>query len=317
MLDKLATGVLKIRMEDMLLPIALSYFEAVVEAGSVQAAARNLMIAPSALSRQIGLLENDLGVQLFSRHRTGMLVTGAGAQLHEYAARARAEERLLRDGLEAGTDGLSGTVAIATVEGMVPALLPRWVVQARNKYPGIQFAVTQLGSMEVVAAVLNGEADLGFTFGRSTRVGLRTHEVIHSPIQLFVSPQHELWDQRSCEISDLGECLFILPDHTFGLRNEVEFAFAEAATTLRINTETSSLRMCLAVVEDSDLSTFSTPVMATDFLESKRLRAIDIGAARFQYSQISLVSRTSDRKPLTNELERFFSARMAQLGGKM
>lgn len=297
----------------MLLPLALEYFEAVVEAGSVQAAARNLLVAPSALSRQIGKLEHELGVTLFTRQPSGMSVTQAGAQLHEYAARSRAEIKLLKQQFDTGNDGLRGSVTIAGVEGMMPSLLPRWVALARREYPGIQFTIQQLGSVEVISAVLNGDADFGFTFGYSTRAGLRRSGDIHSPIRLFVTDAHPMYGRERCAISELAECRFILPDQAFGLRNEVELAFAEAGTPLQVRAEASSLRFCLAVALHSDLVTFSTPRMADDFRDANRLWSIKVDSPRFKLSQISLVTRSTDRHPLTNELERFFSRQMKHL----
>ena len=61
----------------------LEYFCAVVEEGSVSAASRKLHVAQPPMSRQIALLEQELGVTLFRRGNKGMLLTEAGESLYQ------------------------------------------------------------------------------------------------------------------------------------------------------------------------------------------------------------------------------------------
>ena len=61
----------------------LTYFVQVAELGSVSKAADRLRIAQPAISRQMRLLEQDVGVPLFNRHRRGMDLTTAGVELRQ------------------------------------------------------------------------------------------------------------------------------------------------------------------------------------------------------------------------------------------
>ncbi|MGO1847015.1 MAG: LysR family transcriptional regulator, partial [Halomonas sp.] len=56
----------------------LEYFIAVVETGSITAASRKVHVAQPALTRQMRLLEEDLGTQLLDRHARGVRLTVAG-----------------------------------------------------------------------------------------------------------------------------------------------------------------------------------------------------------------------------------------------
>jgi DNA-binding transcriptional LysR family regulator len=79
------------------------YFSATREAGSVVAAAAKLRVAQPALSRQIKDLEDELGVQLFSRERTGVRPTPAGLIFNEGVQR-------LTHRLEQALVGVTATV---------------------------------------------------------------------------------------------------------------------------------------------------------------------------------------------------------------
>ena len=63
----------------------LRYFYEVAAFGSVRVAAEKLFVAQSAVSRQIALLEDELGVPVFERHARGMALTAAGELLLRYA----------------------------------------------------------------------------------------------------------------------------------------------------------------------------------------------------------------------------------------
>ena len=73
---------------------AVRYFLEVVRAGSVKDAAQKLNVAPSAVSRQVARLEQELDTLLFDRHARGMVPNAAGELLAAHARRALRRRRL-------------------------------------------------------------------------------------------------------------------------------------------------------------------------------------------------------------------------------
>src|SRR5438477_4771996 len=102
---------------------ALNCFEAAARHQSYTHAARELALTQSAVSRQIALLEDFLGVRLFERTRHGVILTPAGASYARQIA-----SRL--DGLERDTldtmarQGSGGSVQLAAV----PTFATRWLL---------------------------------------------------------------------------------------------------------------------------------------------------------------------------------------------
>ena len=70
---------------------SIRMFEQVVEAGSFSAAARQLGVAPSSVSRQVSELEDALGARLFQRSTRRLSLTEAGEVYHEHAVRILSE----------------------------------------------------------------------------------------------------------------------------------------------------------------------------------------------------------------------------------
>lgn len=101
---------------------ALRAFEAVARLGNLGAAGRELHVTHGAVSRQLRLLEDDLGVALFVREGRGLRLTEAGRQLQEAAQAAFARLRDTAAALRRGPQ------AQALVLGCPASVLARWMI---------------------------------------------------------------------------------------------------------------------------------------------------------------------------------------------
>lgn len=110
--------------------IYLDAFLAVARAKSFSLAAKQLYLTQSALSQRVKNLEQELGLGLFVRASTGILLTEQGERLLRYCqTRDSLEEELLSDLNLSGADGCSGTIKIASYSSvlrsvLIPSLAP-------------------------------------------------------------------------------------------------------------------------------------------------------------------------------------------------
>src|ERR1700760_922514 len=144
---------------------AVRYFRAVTESGSVKRAAASLRIAPSAISRQVQAIEEELAVKLFERGARGMVLTDAGRLLYRYAVDNRSQLDDIRAKVQEFDTQRRGQVKIATVEGVLTTFLSDFVIALASDYPGIFVSIAVMGSRDVADKVSQGEAELGFVFG--------------------------------------------------------------------------------------------------------------------------------------------------------
>lgn len=288
---------------------SLHYFVAVVDSGSIQAAARNVVIAPSALSRQIRLLEREAGAVLFERSSRGMSPTPAGRVLYDFALRQQAETADLKRQLQQGLGNEVSEVKIATVEGVLPELLPRWLSRLRRRHQQVLFTVEGMASTEVAAAVACGDADVGYTFGRVSRAELRELATFPMPIQLAVRQDHHLALRTDVAMGDLQSELFVLPNTHFGIRREVDRECARAGVQLKTAYETDSLSFALTMVRLEGLVSFSTPCMLP--AAAPGIVLIDLVEPSFSTAQLSLVTRAAPSSALMGTLHHELSALMS------
>lgn len=120
----------------------LPLFVAVVESGSISAAARKLGAPKSSVSRGVASLENALGVQLLHRTTRDVRLTTAGQSFYERARPVLTSYRELTSSIPEQEAEPSGTLRITTPVDMGLTFLVDVFAKFMARYPGVQLAVS-------------------------------------------------------------------------------------------------------------------------------------------------------------------------------
>ena len=138
---------------------ALRDFLAVAERGSLRAAARQLGSAQPALSHSIQELEKELGVVLFERRSTGVVLTEMGQVFHKRATSVFHELRRAQQELDQLRGEVHGqlTLALSSVPHM--ALLPNALRPFRQRYPAVKIDIIDAVYPGVEGGLLDGSVD--------------------------------------------------------------------------------------------------------------------------------------------------------------
>lgn len=188
----------------------LQVLRAVVEAGSVTAAAAVLGYSPSAVSQSIAVVEREAKTPLFEKAGRGIRPTEAGLLL---AARAAAVADQLRDteadleALRAGAAGHLRTAAFATAGAW---LVPRALAEFRSAHPAVELdlsiaetdaALTQLRSAQIDLAVIAEHSPI---LDDPLR-GLTYVHLLDDPYRVVLRRTHPVAGQRTVALEDLGD----------------------------------------------------------------------------------------------------------------
>jgi LysR family glycine cleavage system transcriptional activator len=157
---------------------ALHVFEAVGRHLSVKGAAAELCVTPSAASRQIRLLEGQLGVALFVRVNRSIALTDAGKEYLDVV-------RAAFSSLAAGTSRVRAPIGASVVRiTLVPTLATNWLAPRLPSFaahhPDVE---VQILTGHDVLDIQGGQADLAIRFGQGTWPGLRADRLL--PVTLF------------------------------------------------------------------------------------------------------------------------------------
>ncbi|MCA6107218.1 LysR family transcriptional regulator [Bradyrhizobium cenepequi] len=272
---------------------AIRYFREVTECGSIKQAAASLRIAPSAISRQMQAIEEELSAKLFERGPRGMQLTGAGHLLYRYAVENRDQLDGIRVKVQEFDSSRRGQVRIASVEGMLMSFLSNFAVDLAGEYPGISISMTMVGSRDVAEKVGHSDVDLGFVFGRAPRRDLIELGRMRQSLCLIVSPRHPLANKASCTVKELAGLRVVVPDPSFGIRQEVDRACAQAKVRLEVCNETNSLAFAQTLAARTDLATFLPRVAAVPALEAGLLVAVPLRDKRLEATQVTMVRLAS------------------------
>ena len=160
----------------------LRYFVAVGEALSFGRAAERLHISQPPLSRQIRALEEELGAVLFSRTRRSVRLSAAGAALLPEARRLLRDADALRAGARQIASGQVGTLALGFISVAAYNLLPELAPEFRRRHPGIRLALQEATSDVQLAALRQGELDVGLVLPPVDAPGLDYAPLLHDTL---------------------------------------------------------------------------------------------------------------------------------------
>jgi len=259
-----------------LLNPSLLYFAETARCGSIRQAADRLHVAPSAISRQILLLEHELGAPLLTRSRRGVVPTEQGQLVCHFVESAGRDLERLRSAVDDLNELRCGRVFVAAVEAATGRVLPACFAAFQGAHPGVSIQVRIAGTHQVAEAVLREEAHIGVALDPPYRSELLLRMRWPQPLQAVVCPDHPLAAKAGLSIAAVLAVPHSLPDRSFGIRTLIEKAAALADATPMPLVETNSLDMakCLAIAGHS--ATVLPPEVIVRELASGQLRAIPL-----------------------------------------
>jgi DNA-binding transcriptional LysR family regulator len=144
-------------------------FLAVMQGGSLSAAARILRLTQPTIGRHVAALEQSLGVALFTRSPQGLAATDAALELRPHAEAMAAAAAAMVRAASGPASGVAGTVRITASEIVGGEVLPPVLAALREEHPGI---VIELALSNRNEDLLRREADIAVRMSRPAQAAL-------------------------------------------------------------------------------------------------------------------------------------------------
>jgi DNA-binding transcriptional LysR family regulator len=162
-------------------------FLVTAEEGSFSAAARALGTTQPTVGRQVGALEQELGVTLFERVGTRLELTSTGLDLVEHVrAMGEAATRVSLTAAGQSTQ-IEGTIAITASDAIAAFLLPRILRRLRLEHPGVEI---ELVVSNEARDLQRREADIAIRNFRPTEPDLFARKVRDSTGHFYAAPSY-------------------------------------------------------------------------------------------------------------------------------
>ena len=189
---------------------------------SFSKAAEACFITQPSLSIQIAKLEDELGVMLFNRTRAGVVATEYGEELLRQARRIMDEAARLPQLARELKGEVRGHFRLGVIPTLAPSLLPLFLREFGERYPGVQLSVVEERTERLVQEIDEGTLD-GAILSTPSKcpASLMEKVLFYEPFVVFASQSHEILKSRTISVSQISSEEILLLDETHCLRDQV------------------------------------------------------------------------------------------------
>jgi LysR family transcriptional regulator, cys regulon transcriptional activator len=197
---------------------------------NVTIAAQRLHTSQPGVSKQIRLLEDELGVVIFERAgKRFVALTEAGVAIIQAARRVLLEADNFKRVSDEARDESSGTLTVATTHTQARYVLPPVVAEFMRRFPQIRLSIREGNPASVAEAVLRGEAEVGIATESVSGVPGLISLPAYSWSHLVIAPVgHPLLSLKHLTLKALANYPLITYDPAFSGRSRIDQAFRRA-----------------------------------------------------------------------------------------
>ena len=165
------------------------------------------------LSRQIQLLEHQLGVALLTRNTRTVALTAAGRAFFLEAQNLLERAEMAAVSARRFAAGDIGSVSVGFVGSAVYEFLPKVIAEARVQQPHVNIALTEMNTAQQQEALRARRLDLGIARAPLPEARFCSERLVREPFVLAVNAAHPLANQARVEITDLQGQPFLMYSH--------------------------------------------------------------------------------------------------------
>ena len=251
----------------------LRAFLTVADTGNVTRASELLNLVQPAVSRQLRLLEEDIGAELFDRARHGMVLTDAGKALLVYARRAMLELDRARAEIGGAVDGIGGLVTVGLLPSTCELISGALVSAVAASYPGIRMRIAMGYAGTLQQWLETGEIDAALLYGVERSPNIHAKPLLDEALWVVGAPSARLRRQKPVPLASLAGQALILPSGPHGIRTLVDHACAVSNVTLTVTVETNAMSIQKSLVLGGHGLTILPPIAFADELARKLVTA--------------------------------------------
>ncbi|HVL77161.1 MAG TPA: LysR substrate-binding domain-containing protein [Noviherbaspirillum sp.] len=224
----------------------LETFLSVVDAGSFSRAAAALNLAQPSVSRQIALLEADLGQRLLTRTGRGVVPTEAGNALVVHARVMLDAAKRAREEMREMHASPAGRVIVGLPPRVALGLSESLIQRFRERFPRAVITVLEGLSIPLRESLIAGRLDLALLFDPPASPQLNYHQLMRERLFLVGPPGIRL--PARVELSTLGNYPMLLPSAPNAIRSLLDAVLRPHRIELQLLAEVGAVNTVLGLV---------------------------------------------------------------------
>jgi len=227
----------------------LEILQAIAETGSCTACGRKLHVSQSAISRQIALLEEELGEPLFLRVGRKVRMTPAAEALVQLGQRVSQDVRDTIANVTDRTREMRGTLRLSGGMTVCLYIFPTLVKQLRRSHPKLDVKMMVATAGRSVEEIRAGHVDAGLLTLPVEEADLVTMPVLREELLLVTMPGHPLAKRKKIAPQDLAGEPFVAFEAGSGTRRVIDRFFLSENIEPNIVMETENVEIIKAMVK--------------------------------------------------------------------
>jgi DNA-binding transcriptional LysR family regulator len=255
----------------------LEILQAIADTGSFTACGRKLHVSQSAISRQIALLEEELGEPLFLRVGRQVRMTPAAEALVKLGQRVFLDVRDTVGSITDRTRELRGTLRLSGGMTVCLYIFPTLVKQLKRSHPKLDVRMMVATAGRSVEEIRAGHVDAGLLTLPVEEADLVTLPVLREELLLVTMPGHPLAKRKRITAQDLAGEPFVLFEAGSGTRRVIDRFFLSENVEPNIVMDTENVEIIKAMVKEG-LGLGIVPYMAV----AREVRARQFFATRIE-----------------------------------
>jgi len=226
----------------------LEILQAIAETGSFTACGRKLHVSQSAISRQILLLEEELGEPLFLRVGRQVRMTPAAEALVQLGQRVFQDVRETVGAITDRTRELRGTLRLSGGMTVCLYVFPPLLKHLRRVHPQLEVRLMVATAGRSVEEIRAGHVDAGLLTLPVEEPDLVTMPVLHEELLLVTVPTHPLAKRKRITAQDLAGEPFVLFEPGSGTRRVIDRFFLGENIEPNVVMDTENVEIIKAMV---------------------------------------------------------------------
>lgn len=279
----------------------LKAFLAIAEAKTFTAGAKRVNVTQAAISMQIRQLEDEVGLQLFTRTPRRVILTEAGEHLLDRARKIlREHDSALAEIAELG--GVEhGRLRIGSASAeFATQQLPHILQGLREKFPNSDLNVSSGTSQRLVEKIMHGDIDIAFVSLPVENSSITTELLFSDVIVAIAHPGHPLANEKTISAATLAGEPMILGERGGNTRRMIDDFFSAANVRPHVVMELSRQEAINQMVENSlGVGTAGAKTIANEIREGRLISWIidgaeinwELGLARLRGGYLSPIAK--------------------------
>lgn len=217
----------------------LQVLRALLNEGSVTAAARSLRISQPAVSKMIRSAEDRLGFELFHRHRKRLYPTPEAMALAPDLVAALSALEDLSNHAANLRSGRAGQLTISTSPAIASLVMPDLISRFRLAWPEVAVSLRTHTTLETVDLIAEQRADIGVIVGGSADPRTEMRVLWKDPVGCLMQPEHPLAQRDRLTLADLENYPIVTLSPGQPISTSLLRAMQEAEREIAVSVEAS------------------------------------------------------------------------------